>query len=81
MAQSSRGLRARLPSGPDNIVKFDTDHVITRGGTYNLFRTDTINASPAQMDFSVIAQRTAKDNLRLNLIQPKDDELYFGWPD
>ncbi len=36
--------------------------------TYKLLRTDTISTSPVQMDFSVIAQRTAKDNLHLNLI-------------
>lgn len=48
---------------------------------YGTLLTDTIDVSPVQMDFSMIAQRTAKDNSSPNLIQPKDDELYFGWPD
>ncbi len=52
----------------EQYCQFDTDHVITRHSTYKLLRTDTINASPVPMDFSMIAQRTAKDNLSLNLI-------------
>lgn len=43
--------------------------------------TDTIDASPVLMDFAMIAQRMAKDNCSPSLIQPKDDELYFGCPD
>lgn len=36
-----------------------------------LLCTDTIDVSPVQMDFSMIAQRTAKDNSSLNLISTK----------
>lgn len=50
----------------EQFCQFDTDHVIMCHGTYKW--TDAINASPVRMDFSVIAQRTAKDNLSLNLI-------------
>lgn len=50
------------------LEQFDTDNVIMCHSIYKLLRTDTISATSVQMDFSVIAHRTAKDNLNLNLI-------------
>lgn len=47
---------------------------------YTLSWTDTIDVSPVQMDFSMIAQRTAKDNCSPNLISTKRWWALFWLP-
>lgn len=47
---------------------------------YTLSWTDTIDVSPVQMDFSMIAQRMAKDNCSPNLISTKRWWALFWLP-
>lgn len=49
-------------------------------GAYTLSWTDTIDVSPVQMDFSMIAQRMAKDNCSPNLISTKRWWALFWLP-
>lgn len=47
---------------------------------YTLSRSDTIEVCPVQMEFSMIAQRTAKDNCSPNLISTKRWWALFWLP-
>lgn len=60
-------LGAQILWGPRPGCQFNTACVQVR----MLLCTDTTDVSPVQMDFSMIAQRTAKDNSSPNLISTK----------
>lgn len=66
-------LEAQILWGPRPRCQFNTACVQVR----MLLCTDTIDVSPVQMDFSMIAQRTAKDNSSPNLISTKWWALFW----